>query len=873
MNKVILLGLLMPATAFGQIMENFESGIITNWIQSPERHWNSDNTNSISGALSLHHTFDNPDSGNDRIGLSVKNLHPDEGPVEWSLKIRHGAEPSLSNTWAAYLMTDSDPVSLLNSQTINGYVIGVNLTNSDDTLRLWKIRNGVFIPVITSSLNWQAGIGTSGSARIDVERKPEGRWNLKVTGQNGNIICSSSGDDPELFTTGWFVISYKYTSSRDRLLWFDDISIAGIFREDKTPPQIIKCEASGKNSITVIYNEELSETALLPGNFSIRGVVNSVLNVTKLSSLSAKIQFEKEFVNNTHYTLMINTLCDRSNNCTRNVQVDFSFSGTSIGDVIISEIMADPLPVVSLPGREYLEIFNRTQSPVNINHWILATENQNYIFPAGILAPEEYMIVCQAQDTLLFKDLGKTAGLKSFPALTDGGRLLIIKDSSGNMIHGVDYSSKWYGDILKAEGGWSLEIIDEEFPFSTVDNWRASVAREGGTPGKGNSVSADNDDNFFSGIANVFPGDSLNVKLNFSETVIDMNDKKESLMVDNKGIVDIQPTDPLLREYSIRLEEPLQNRRIYSLTAGKNITDFAGNGMQTSSFDFGIPETVKEGEVLFNELLFNPLPGDPDYVEFYNCSDKIIDASRLLLVSVSEETGDTSGIYYLSTDNRCLLPGNYFLVTTDRDLVSAKYHSSASERIFEIPNLPSMPDDRGHLILFNRELDLIDEVSYDEYMHYSLLSGVEGISLERIRPTGLSTDKSLWHSASEASGWGTPGFMNSVFSEDPVTSDQVVFSSTRITPDNDGNEDFLIIDLKLSGNGNVVSVTVFDESGGFVKKLTDNMLAGNEASIIWNGTADDEKLVNSGIYILLISVFDDTGKTHKWKKVCTVIKR
>jgi flagellar hook assembly protein FlgD len=100
----------------------------------------------------------------------------------------------------------------------------------------------------------------------------------------------------------------------------------------------------------------------------------------------------------------------------------------------------------------------------------------------------------------------------------------------------------------------------------------------------------------------------------------------------------------------------------------------------------------------------------------------------------------------------------------------------------------------------------------------------------------------------------------------------VAFSSTRITPDNDGNEDFLIIDLKLKGNGNVVSVTVFDEFGGFVKKLTDNMLAGAEASIIWNGTADDEKLVNSGIYILLISAFDDTGKTHKWKKVCTVIR-
>jgi hypothetical protein len=184
-----------------------------------------------------------------------------------------------------------------------------------------------------------------------------------------------------------------------------------------------------------------------------------------------------------------------------------------------------------------------------------------------------------------------------------------------------------------------------------------------------------------------------------------------------------------------------------------------------------------------------------------------------------------------------------------------------------------MSDDKGHLLLFTRELELIDEVYYDDDMHYSLLSGYEGISLERIRPQGSSTDRSLWHSASEPSGWGTPGIRNSVYSERSVTDDQVILSSSRITPDNDGNDDFLVIDLKLTGTGNIVSVSVFDETGGFVKKITDNLLAGPEASIIWNGTADDEKPVSNGIYILLISVFDDMGKTHKWKRVCTVIRQ
>ena len=101
----------------------------------------------------------------------------------------------------------------------------------------------------------------------------------------------------------------------------------------------------------------------------------------------------------------------------------------------------------------------------------------------------------------------------------------------------------------------------------------------------------------------------------------------------------------------------------------------------------------------------------------------------------------------------------------------------------------------------------------------------------------------------------------------------MVFSSSKITPDNDGNEDFLTIMLNLTGNGNVVSVMVFDETGNYVRKIATNLFAGAEASVIWDGTADDGSLVKTGIYIILITLYDDTGKTARWKKVCTVIRK
>jgi hypothetical protein len=157
-------------------------------------------------------------------------------------------------------------------------------------------------------------------------------------------------------------------------------------------------------------------------------------------------------------------------------------------------------------------------------------------------------------------------------------------------------------------------------------------------------------------------------------------------------------------------------------------------------------------------------------------------------------------------------------------------------------------------------------------MHYPLLNEKEGVSLEKVRPDMSSTESTAWHSASESAGFGTPGVMNSSYSPENQNNDQVVLSSTRISPDNDGWEDVLVIDMTLNGSDNIVSVSIFNEMGGFVKKIAENLFAGNKASVVWDGTAGDGNLVSRGIYIVLIKLYDDKGKTKTWKKVCSVLR-
>ena len=425
MKKVILLALLMPFPAFGQIIENFESQSLANWIQSTQGCWLADTSHSLSGRYSLHHVFDNPDEGIDRIGIRTSNLHPLEGITRWSFLVHYGYDPSSSNNWSVFLMSDSSPAEMSAGGETKGYAIGVNLAGSDDSLRLWKVDGDLLSMVVNCRINWQTGIGISSTVKIAVERMVGGDWTVTVSHPDGGIISTGSGNDSELFDPEWFGIYYKYSSTKDQLLWIDDILIDGLFYADIYAPVITGCEAYGKNSVLVSLDEEPVAAMMVPDNFSLNNPENKAVSVTRENTLKYRIQFQNEFVNREESVLMIKELCDLEGNCELNTVWKFTASWAGAGDIMITEVMADPSPSVSLPEMEFIEITNRTEFPISLAGWKLSTESQSYPLP-GITIPQSgILILCQIADTSAFRKYGSTAGMKTFPSLTDGGRILL----------------------------------------------------------------------------------------------------------------------------------------------------------------------------------------------------------------------------------------------------------------------------------------------------------------------------------------------------------------------------------------------------------------------------------------------------------------
>jgi len=872
MKKVLLLLLLIPGMVCAQVVnEDFESGLAGDWLLTGGDRWEADSVCAINGKYSLHHSYDNSDSGCDRIGISIMGLSPTLSDTEWKFRIRHAYNPSSSNNWSFFLMSDEPPQAFETGGTISGFALGVNLSGYNDSLCLWKIKQGSPTVVLSASLNWQNDIGVDSVAALSVLRSTGGEWQIFIDDEQGNPVLIGEASDNELFTAAWAGIMYEYSSAQDRKLWLDDISIDGHIEVDNQPPVVDTAYFEGNESLILSFSESLSgfpdkqSFMLKPGN--------RLPDLIIQDGNSYLLEYSPGLQNKTSYELHVTNLCDISANCCDTIIDNIILALPEQGDIIISELMFDPDPPAGLPPAEYIELYNTTQYDFSTEGMSIDIGGNEYLLPEAPLLQGEYLLLASEADAGLFNSFCRVLYPSGSFVLRNTSDLLVLRDAQGKPVHGLEYDIGWYSNQLKQYGGWSLEMIDYDYPFAGKINWREAKDNSGGTPGRLNSVCSFNPDMEKPLINNIYPLTPTLIRMDFSESMSPKVLETSGWELKDNTPVSVSIADPLLRSIDLETGDSLREGVIYEICPVFDMNDMAGNSLLNNIKRFGISEESAENDILFNEIMFDPLPGGAEFIELYNNSDKIIDLADHFMLSYHEESADTGKIVWISDKTLCLMPGEYIVLCTDREYVINNYSSCDESRIVEAAALPSLPDSEGGLLLYNRKLILIDRMTYSEKMHSAMLSVTSGISLERISADIAGTEKGNWQSAAGTAGYATPGIRNSasVNDDDPHGQGYMSLSSRKISPDNDGFEDYLRILLQSKGEQDILRLEVYNDMGYRVRTLADRITLSGESVIIWDGCDDSGKLVREGIYIIFSSIMHDESPPEQYKKVCAVV--
>jgi len=299
------------------------------------------------------------------------------------------------------------------------------------------------------------------------------------------------------------------------------------------------------------------------------------------------------------------------------------------------------------------------------------------------------------------------------------------------------------------------------------------------------------------------------------------------------------------------------------------ISDLSGKSMSPDTRSFSYSFSPEIGSILINEILFNPLSGGTDFVELVNVSEQTIPVNRLKLAT-RDDILALKQIYPISTEKRYLKPGEFLVCTKDPTILASQYITCNPASFCAMKSFPSYSDDAGTVVLLNDSLEVLDEFSYSAKMHSPFLADEEGVSLERISLDKPTNDRTNWASAAASVGFATPGLPNSQAGSETEIQDEITPEPKAFSPNGDGYNDELKIKFKFSKPGYIANVRIFDAVGRQVRFLVKNQSLAQQGSWTWDGKSESGQKLNIGVYIILVEIFDQEGRTKAFKITCTL---
>lgn len=841
-----------------QLQESFSNGNITQnpvWIGDTSLFFVNTQFQLQSGSTRPNDTF--YISTENKMGLET----------EWEFWVRLAFNTSTVNYADVFLISlEPDLTSASNAGyfvRMGGVADEISLFRRDADNKIVKIIDGE-----------DGVLNTSDNVlRIRVTRDAQHNWRLFRDIKGGHqYFFEGMVMDTSYIKASWFgILVRQSTSSFFQKHFFDDIKIQKYVSDD-TPPLIDSIIARSETMLDVYFNEPVDQTHTQTFNFFVNNGIGFPQSAAVNSSNSALVHltFATSFENRKPYELLVKDIQDITGNSIKEIAAPFIFNIALRYDVVFTEIFSNPNRSAGLPPGKFLEIYNRSVYPVPLGGWQISESNNSAKLPALILQPAEYLVVTSSNSALAYSAYGKVVGIPDFPNLPVNGGRLILKNVNGETMHAVEYSKTMFKNEVKKEGGWSLELIDVDRACDEVGNWSASVDPTGGTPGKKNSIAGKTEQ---SGIPELRYSYYENGELVvvFNRTVDSASAVRvENFTVDDNRFVRAEAVAPMFKEVRLILESEVRPGKEYELQL-RDVAGCATNSRATLAGRFGVLEPVDSGDIVVNEILFNPPPGGVDYVELYNRSGRILNLQELRLANRNSR-GELGSLSLVSDETIPFFPGDFILLSVDKLLVQKHYITENKGQFLDMTDFPSYANTGGHVVILNREGVITDEVGYSEKWHHELLKNKSGVALERIDPDGPSTAHNF-HSAAATAGYGTPGYKNSQYRNSLSFPGELKVEPEIFSPDSDGRDDFVRIHYNFKESGFVANIKIFDAAGRQVRHLESTSITGTTGYFKWDGLDDGKRPLPQGVYIIYTRIFSTTGKSRVFKNTVVLGRR
>jgi hypothetical protein len=844
----LLLSLLCTCVSAQITSDTFEDGDLLNPV------WTGDNANFVvtDGRLRLMA----PEAGTSVLGVATP-IDRDAPTTSYEFLVEMDFAPSSGNFSTVTLIESRVLPEVRQVEMKFGGISG-----SDDRLEV-TFRSGS--DAVGTLLGTIGALGAApATARFRLEHTAD-TWTLSADYSGGtDFLLQDQTDVSFPISPDSLALFCRYTSTRvDKFSW-DDLLVTSETTVDETPPALVSSALTNPDRITLVFDEAIDEApAGATTNYTLSAAGIDVSSVS-VAGATVTLNLSADLPDGEDVTLTASTIADASGNLLSDLSLNFRYditAGPTSRNVLINEFMADPNPVVGLPNQEYLELYNPTDTVVDLTGLEIASGGSPITLEEGSrLAARGYVVVTKTEEAEAFRTLGATVIEASLPTFSNASDEISLT-FQGQNIQTINYTDDWYNDADRNEGGYSIEYVGEGADAGCSASWRASLDAAGGTPGRVNSVLGMSSDVTAPGIAEIEVG-NFGITLTFDEA-IDINDFTVDLFSFSPAVNFVSPVS--FGENAFFLSADLLENTVYTFTILPDFTDCAGNApSEAIVLTIAIPTSPMPGDVVINEILFNPGTGGADFVELYNCSDQVFQVQGWQIRNL-ESTSSTASQEI--TTSRLFLPGDYLTFTPDREDILERFQDVNPSLLIE-QRLPTFGDDDGNVTI-DAGVFRLDAFDYTEDMHSELLSPNDGVSLERLRQKATTQEGSNWYSAASTEGFGTPTRENSQARSglEPVGEETFSIVSPTFSPDGDGFEDFLELSYTTDRAGFLARVRIFDAQGRLVRTLRRTELLGGSGTLRWEGDNDEGRKAKAGLYVLFVELFNPDGEVREEKLV------